>query len=305
MQTHCAKFQSICIGVPKYGNEYLQKIKDKKEPMQKLNEGNKNFEEIKQFSQDVQLLIHVVNENEVWAVLDHMDGPKLSSGNLPKPINLELNQIILGMFSKYKAALVHTKMGSSCEDELLHAFQILPNIKAIIALGIAWGRCYQPHELEMADVLVATRILSLDGNEKIQDGHTIYRNRCYYDIHNQFVRIFAWGKGTWSDFCCTDGRQSVAHPGVIISLPKLVNDIKFRDQLVEENDREAKGGEMESYVLVKLVHDKKLKPDIKVAVIKGVSDFADGHKHDEWQLTAAMAAVNYAKHKLDKDEGLF
>ena len=51
---------------------------------------------------------------------------------------------------------------------------------------------------------------------------------------------------------------------------------------------------MEGHILVQRV--QKEKPDLHVAVIKGISDFADGNKHEEWQLTAAMAAVDYAKY---------
>ena len=73
----------------------------------------------------------------------------------------------------------------------------------------------------------------------------------------------------------------------------------MRRQVVAE-EPEAKGGEMEGCILVQRV--QKEKPDLHVAVIKGISDFTDGNKHDEWQLTAAMAAVDYPKHMLDKTD---
>ena len=40
---------------------------------------------------------------------------------------------------------------------------------------------------------------------------------------------------------------------------------------------------------------------VECIIIKGIADFADGTKDKVWQLTAAMAAVDYAHYKLKQD----
>ena len=48
---------------------------------------------------------------------------------------------------------------------------------------------------------------------------------------------------------------------------------------------------------------EKEKRQVDFIVIKGVADFGDGSKDKAWQLTASLAAVNYAEHKLCETAG--
>ena len=280
----------------KYGSEKLDEIIDSKEPAKKLKAGDEHFEAVQRFAAEVVLLIQTVNENETWAVLEYMDGPKVSEDQqLPKPVYFGNSNLILGMFSQYKAALIKTDMGSKCEKKLCDALDELPGVKGLIALGIAWG-CKE--KCELADVLVATTIVGWN-EEEWRDGKFIARDRFDVTMTAKFKEVFAHLPGTWRKFerAADKNLISKAHLVLIISTAKLIDDEKMRLQIVSQAPK-AKGGEMEGHVLVQKI--QKERPDLHVAVIKGISDFADGSKHDEWQLTAAMAAVDYAKFMLNK-----
>ena len=262
--------------------------------MEALKNSAEHYEAVQKFAQEVVLVIQTVNDNETWAALNCMEGPKFSDDQqLPKPVYFGKNEIILGMFSKFKAALVQTEMGAKCEKLLCDALGELPDVKGVIALGIAWGR---KEKCELADVLVATTIVGWD-ETKVKEGQLIARNRFDRSMSDKFKMVFANLPGRWRNFERAAGLKSKAYPGLVISTPTLIDDDEYRRKVVAQAS-EAKGGEMEGHILVHKIQEQK--PDLHVALIKGISDFADGNKHDEWQLTAAMAAVDYAKFMLDK-----
>ena len=77
-------------------------------------------------------------------------------------------------------------------------------------------------------------------------------------------------------------------------------------QLLMKHTPNAIGGEMEGWVLLELkrtlkgLHNK----DIEVIVVKGVADYGDLSKGDQWQWTAAKAAMDCIHYCLDKSGGI-
>ena len=147
-------------------------------------------------------------------------------------------------------------------------------------------------------MFVATRIVGWN-EEKWVNGDLIAHDRFDVPLSIKFQDVFADLPGQWRNFEHAENLKSNAEKALIISTAKLINDKNMRDQVIAKQP-EAKGGEMEGHVLVQKI--KREKPELQIAVIKGISDFADGEKHDEWQLTAAMAAVDYAKYMLDETD---
>ena len=49
---------------------------------------------------------------------------------------------------------------------------------------------------------------------------------------------------------------------------------------------------MEGHVLMDIIKQRKL-CQVNAIIIKGVCDFGDGEKNEQWQITAALAAVEY------------
>ncbi|KAK3312589.1 nucleoside phosphorylase domain-containing protein, partial [Apodospora peruviana] len=74
------------------------------------------------------------------------------------------------------------------------------------------------------------------------------------------------------------------HYGLIASADQLIKDAMVRDRLAEE-----KG------VLCFEMEAAGLMNHFKCLVIRGICDYADSHKNEEWQGYAAMAAAVYAK----------
>ena len=78
-------------------------------PAAKLRAEDEHFEAVQEFAEEVVLLIQTVNDNETYAALEYMEGPKFDEDRmLPKPVYLDDSRFILGMFSNCKAALVKT-----------------------------------------------------------------------------------------------------------------------------------------------------------------------------------------------------
>ena len=119
--------------------------------------------------------------------------------------------------------------------------------------------------------------------------------------------IFGRDYHAWNNFTCTkSGRKSNVHPGDIVSASWLIARAQIRDELLN-NYPDAVGGEMEGLTLVKIQKEykQKLPHDLKVIIIKGVADYADENKQGgkKWQFTAAKAAANYTKFKLEMNKG--
>ncbi len=87
------------------------------------------------------------------------------------------------------------------------------------------------------------------------------------------------------------------HQGLLLSGPKLIDNKEFRDWLVREfANREPLGGEMEGAG----AYEAAARDKVEVILIKGICDWADGHKNDRAQPFAASSAVSLAKHVLIK-----
>ena len=122
-------------------------------------------------------------------------------------------------------------------------------------------------------------------------------------LQNRFclktISFFNQKKFQSSNIC-----YSQAFPGIIISCPCLVNNKEFKTHLCE-NSAEAIGGEMEGFVLMDIVnHQPAERQKIGAIIIKGVCDYADGLKRDDWHPTAALAAVEYAHTRLIDSAGM-
>ena len=297
--------------VPAYGMNDLKKIAAK-EPLTQISKKEVKFREVQTFCQEVQLLVHTVNNNEKWAVLNLFKPPELYPSKLiaEKPLDLyEPNWIVLGMFGGYKSALIQTEQGTDSRKELEDALDNFPKAKLVLAIGVAYAN--NPDKVKYGDVLVSKFIDGVGNIKYTEDNLIIFRassNR-FMSVSRSVRNVFARGEETWyarGGFKCTkdgdsSGRESRVHSGVIISNKALVNNREVRDNM-KKNSPEALGGEMEGVVWSEIKQSAPSR-DLGIIVIKGASDYADGTKGKEWQLTAAMAAASYAEHKLKSTDG--
>ena len=92
-----------------------------------------------------------------------------------------------------------------------------------------------------------------------------------------------------------------AHQGLLLSGPYLIANAEFRDQLVGKfANRELLGGEMEGAG----AYETAARDHVEVILVKGICDWADGHKNDRAQPFAAYAAVSLAKYVLSQPDVL-
>jgi nucleoside phosphorylase len=78
--------------------------------------------------------------------------------------------------------------------------------------------------------------------------------------------------------------EPLVHYGLIASGNQVMNDSETRDHLAEQHGMLC--FEMEASGLMN---------ELPTLVIRGICDYCDSHKHDEWQGYAALAAAAYAK----------
>ncbi|EWG46120.1 hypothetical protein FVEG_15924 [Fusarium verticillioides 7600] len=85
------------------------------------------------------------------------------------------------------------------------------------------------------------------------------------------------------------GDEPMIHCGLIASSDKLMRDAIIRDKLAKEEG-----------VLCFEMEAAGLMNHFPCLIIRGICDYSDTHKNDEWQDFAAMTAAAYAKELLQK-----
>ena len=255
------------------------------------------------FARQVVLILHTCNTNEYWAALERLKPPTSEDHSGILVIYPQVGSVI-GWFAGYRAAVVRTGQGNECRDALTRALTTsFPNARVIIGAGIAYANT---RERKFADVLISNQIENFV-QYKIVNGEITNRGP-REKIAPNVGRIFKNSASDWTDMeefpCAVDNRASVAHIGCVVSAPTLVRDENLREQLMKHTPY-AIGGEMEGWVLLELKEALKGQhgKDIEVIVIKGVADYGDLSKGDEWQWTAAKAAINCIYYCLDKSGG--
>ena len=215
-----------------------------------------------------------------------------------KPVRYPIDKftIVVGTFAGKNAAIVRTKQGTECRDDLTTVLSFFPNATMLLGLGVCMGIKHN-----LGDVLVGEKI-QLEVNPKVRRGKLQLVGTCK-EAKQTVGNVFCDTTG-WSHFECTtmpEGsgakpRISKAVSGCILSSPNLF-DPNIKHGL--ESETQLIGAEMEGWVLFEYI--EKDFPKIKSLIIKGICDYGDGTKDDDWQLTAAKAAVDYARFKLDKN----
>ena len=283
---------------PKFGINDQKQIVTKRSPTSASAENRVYLE---RYVSKVTILLHTVKDEEMLAACNHLSSP-LENGDIDIPIHWFNHDgsisLTLGKFGGYNAAVIQTNKGADCRHSLLPCLQYLSNVKLVIGLGFAYG---QRSKSELGDVLISTYIDGVS-NFRIEDHRIKFdEGRARYTSASTITaNVFTRGTSLWTGFkCSTADRESIAHPGVLISTPMLVNDRSALDDFLKNNERFI-GGEMEGQELVQaqVYLRENGKREIDLIVIKGVADFGDGKKEKDWQLTASLAAASYTEYKL-------
>ena len=289
-----------------FDNEYWEEILSKHRPVQCTN--SVEFQTIEDFAQKVEIVIQSCNRNEYCASLELMEAPQIPKPDgqsqlfekavrFPNKINMK---IALGMFAGHKAAIAWTEQGASCERDIRKVLGWFPNTKAILGVGVAFGM--KRDAVKFCDVLVAKQIADFGDRPRAEKGGIDARGdvvRTKTALKNMFCKnTIGW------EFSCTNtNRLAKVVPGLLVSGPLLLDDATIKQRMLEQF-KDAKGGEMEGWILyTHIVNDRDIlkdHPNLEAIIIKGVADYADGVKDKRWQLTAAMAAASYTHFQLKR-----
>lgn len=247
---------------------------------------NADFEEFRQqFHPDVVLM--TVTDTEFRYVCGHLKPPPNMNMRRIRCVPKNSQTYYAGMFGKCSAVVVkQSEMGSGGvggSQNTAHDAIRDWDPKALIMIGIAFGtdrERYQP-----ADVLVADKIVPY---EKQRVG----ANSIFRDVIPPTDRklLNRFQNATEFSFKRPDGTDVQYHVGPILSGEKLIDEPEYKRELIKEFPNECIGGEMEGAgIYAAACHAGK-----EWIIVKGVSDWADGNKHDDYQEMAAAAAASLA-----------
>ena len=293
---------------PLYDNDaHRNKIFQERDPIRPSRTDIDEHQAIKQFAKEVDIVIQSCNPNEYYASLAWMEAPNILKPDGESQLferavqfpNKDGMKITLGVFADYKAAIVWTEQGASCEGDIRKVLSWFPNTKALIGIGIAYGM--DMNAVNFCDVLVAKQIADLGDRPRVQEGG-IYSRGDLVSARTTLKNIFCKDSTGWHFECSKSGREAKVIVGQLASGPFLLDDAAVK-QKIWEQFKFAIGGEMEGWVLY--THIMRDYPDLEVMIIKGVADYGDGEKDGRWQLTAAIAAANYTHFQLNRNVAFY
>lgn len=250
----------------------------------------RDFDEYTQFTPlpdlpaSVDLVILTITEAEFLAVFERME-PLPSKSKVSK-ILLGNSFYILGTYGHYTAVLLATyQPGTGSAMNYLNSAITQFKCQLVVNIGIAWGA--NPQKQKLGDVLVADRVVNVD-DVKISQGREIQRGPVP-PIHPRSNVIVRATHLSWRDkYTNVDDRPCKMHCGLYVGSNTLLNDAGRKREILEKHP-EAIGGEMESFA----VYEAASFHGVPWMVIKGISDWGDGTKHDEYHPVATWSAVSF------------
>ena len=273
--------------------EVIQKECEPLKPSEDQHQAVKDFA-----ATEVKVVIQSCNKAEYTAALEAIERPPLPMFDKPVRYPTDKFTIVVGTFAGKSAAIVQTDQGTKCTDNLKEVLPFFQNAKMLLGLGVCMGIKHK-----LGDVVVGKKIKLVEIPKVRPDKLDLSDTTCK-DAKQTVRNIFCDTTG-WSHFECTDvpegsdamARISEAFSGCILSSPCLWDNPSIKHGL-ESETQPLIGVEMEGWVLFEYI--EKEFPQIESLIIKGICDYGDGTKKKDWQLTAAKAAVDYARFKLDK-----
>lgn len=208
----------------------------------------------------------------------------------------------LGQFGLYPAAYIHVdEQGVTSPASMPLVSQLVHDLSpiAVVMVGIAFGVNEQKQKI--GDVLVSDKILPYD-SQKILENKTEYKEvpkEVGFQLLNAFREYREW------IYSLPNSKQSKVYIGSILTGSKLVNNYKYRSQLLSDfEDYKPIGGEMEAQGIYSMC---KLHGVTEWIIVKGICDW--GYKKntpnkEADQIIAANAAVAYCFHVFSRD-GVF
>ena len=244
------------------------------------------------------VLIEVVNDTEFKAVISTMKG-KVSRHNIIDDLTNSTSTYYLGNLGDIQVVVVQTatKFGSQFQYgswfETKKALYYFDNLKYIFAVGVCGAIIDKQSgspRVPLGEVVISSHIIGYD-HRKILDGNTEDRGHTedlrQYDFYNYLHKI--GNQEAW---------RNKIHFGKVLSGSWLVASLAAQHFLLHPDQPDKKAVEMEGVGIAAAAC--KVRGVEAFLVVKGVSDYANSTKNDNWQPHAAKEAASFLSEMLNK-----
>jgi len=200
----------------------------------------------------------------------------------------------MGIFGNYPAAYIHIdEQGVTNPAAIPLVGQLVNELRpaAVIMVGIAFG--VNEHKQKIGDVLVSDKILPYDSQKLLEDKveYKELPKEVGFQLLNAFREYRDWV------YYLPSSEQSLVYIGAILTGSRLINNYKYRTQLINDfADNKPIGGEMEAQGIYSMA---RLHGIAEWIIVKGICDWGykkDNPNKEKDQETAARAAVDYCFH---------
>jgi len=231
------------------------------------------------------VLIVTVTKVESKAILDIFSQ---ATGHSAKRVQLD-GKIYrdLGLIKGTSVFMVRSEMGTGglgAAQQTVDKGITSLSPAAVIMVGIAFG--VDDKKQAMGDILVSKQLMLYDlqrvGTGKDGKEEIIPRGDRAHASPGLLDRLRSTDE-EWSD------EKAKVHFGLVLSGEKLVDNLDFRQQILDL-EPEAIGGEMEGAGLYTACQEHK----VDWILVKGICDWADGHKEENRSERQRLAAHNAA-----------
>ena len=274
---------------PKFTADDLEKAYKNKSEFEGCND--------KEIRKAAKVLIEVVNDTEFKTVISLMEG-KISCHHIIDNLTNSTSTYYLGKWGDIPIVVVQTatRVGSQFQYgswfETKKALHYFDNLKYVFAVGVCGAvidtKSKSPR-VPLGEVVISSHITGYD-HKKILDGNTEDRghtedlNQC--DFYNFLHRL--GNQGQW--------REKI-HFGRVLSGSWLVASLAAQEFLLHPDQPDKIAVEMEGVGIAAACKNSGIKAFL---VVKGVSDYANSKKNDNWQPHAARKAASYLSEMLNK-----
>ena len=250
---------------------------------------------LQDFCSKITFIVQAVSENEYQAAVTLMKPPAHTP--FTKAVVFPRPGTVIGMFADKKTALIYTGEGSDCSDYVQDAIDTFPNAHFIIGIGVGYAFDNEQHKL--GDVLVSKQICDLK-NLRFNRNNELTDRGQRVNVVKDLASVLCMDLTHEEQFEVSDTKRcSNVVAGQFVSIPAIVESKDIREK-IHRSVPEAIGGDMEGGELLKFRMKGKIEG---MVVVKGVSHYADGHRAEEWEFTASLAALHYANSKLHYYQG--
>jgi len=241
------------------------------------------------------VLLITVNDHEFESVLKYA---KKAIGKNPEEHLGSRVYYDLGVIGRVRTALVRSEMGSlqpgaALATTLKAMHELQP--KYIIAVGIMFG--VSSEKQEIGQILYSKQIQLYEvqkiATEENASSVRVIPRGDKVTANPQLLSRVSASAYSWSK----KFNEKIPSPELILSGEKLIDNINFRDELINIFP-EAKGGEMEASGIYAAARED----ETRWIIIKAICDYADGKKSEDKekrQKLAANKAANFVFYLLE------